>query len=247
MLSNRVFGVAASLMVALALVASGCGSKNKASSASGVPAASAKDSLFTEANLKPALAAIRARVGGVVNVATLKIEPRAASATVKQGGKLQVVSSDKAGTVQVAPVPVGIVATFRMSKVDASVPGKMLDTLSKKYGKKLEDVDYMVALADPISKKPFWDIFVRGGVQGPYQADIDGSNLSTAAERASAAMKAAPTTPAPSPAGPAPATGTGTTIPPDIAKIQQCVTKAGNDPAKAAACVTGAQSKAKTP
>lgn len=233
------------LVALLALPVAGCGKKSS-SSTPVAPVVAPADSLLTEGNLVKALSALRQKAGSSARASTVKIDPLTVTATLVRKNRFTFLTVDKSGRVQKSAAPAGATATFRLEKLDPTVPGRLLAELDKRYGKKLADIDAIVLLADPFSKKASWTIFVKGGKDGPYQADLDGSGLGTAAERAQkAASTAAPPSagssvvpqPGVPPNGP---TGAPSKLP-DIRKIQRCVQEANGQPKKIAACLKAAQ------
>lgn len=246
MRSSRVPGLFA-VLVLFAMLIAGCGGDDKSSGAPVIPSVGAADNLISQANLVKAVDKLKAEAGREAKATTVRIDPRALTATVSKKGKLRFVIVDAVGKVQSSTAPTGATATFPLSDLDPAVPDKLVAGLGR-FGKKLEDIDYVVLTADPFTGSPSWNVFVRGGVDGPYQADLDGSNLNTAAERAKTPTATAPGG-ATTPVGPATPSGgggvapptTNTALPPEIAKVQRCVLAAGSDAGKAAECIRKAR------
>lgn len=237
------------LLAVLAMLVAGCGSGNddKSSATSGT-SVSAADSMLSQANLTKGLDALRKRAGSKANATTVKIDPLTVTATVLRKNKFTFYTVDKGLNVQTSSAPPGAVATFKLRSLDPAVPAKLLAEMSSKYGKKLEDIDSVVLVADPFSKTPVWTIFVKGGKDGPYQADLDGSNLATAQDRAKQAATTPAAQPPGVPGGPAvPGSTTPNAAPPqlpaNIKKLQECVAKANGDQKKVAGCIKSAMKK----
>src|SRR5690349_3069143 len=151
---TRRLPVVALLVALLAVPVAGCGSDKKNSSSSGGPTVKAEDSMLSGANLTKGINALRSRAGTKANATTVKIDPLTVTATILRKDKFTFYTVDKGGNVQTSSAPPGAVATFKLSELDPNVPAKLLSDLASKYGKKLEDVDSIVLVADPFSKTP---------------------------------------------------------------------------------------------
>lgn len=214
---------------AVTALAAGCGG----SSTPDVSGAPASDSatLFKASNLSKVLDQTKGKLGGTP-VTVLKIEPR----DVKVVGETKTVTVDASGKSVVVGTPsIPGQATFDLGVVSPATVEKVVSDVESKAKLKQSDIAYVAVAVDPTNDKPFYGVYPVSGT-GHYQADINGGNLrsyggsssSAATQNGAASGGAATHSGTPS--------GGGTKNPQAIA---QCVSKAGGDPQKIAACTGG--------
>jgi hypothetical protein len=186
--------------------------------------------LFKASNLTKVLTQAQSQLGGTP-ITLLKIEPR----DVKVIGQNKTVTVDASGSAAAISTPaIPGQATFDLSVVSPATVEKVVSAVESKSGLKQSGIGYVAVAVDPINNKPFYGVYPLSGT-GHYQANINGSNLKSYGGSGGAT----PATGAPgggaSPAGGA--AGSGGAVNPQA--IANCVSKAGGDPAKIAACSKG--------
>jgi len=213
-MSTRTKGLTA--LFALTALVAGCGG-----SGSGAPdvsggAASDSATLFKASNLTKVLAQAKSQLGGTP-ITLLKIEPR----DVKVIGQNKTVTVDASGSAAVISTPsIPGQASFDLSVVSPATVEKVVSAVESKSGLKQSAIGYVVY---PVS------------ANGHYQANINGANLKSIGGSGGATPASGAPGSGGSPAGGAAPSG-GSVNPQAIAN---CVSKAGGDPAKIAACSNG--------
>jgi len=227
-MSTRTKGLTA--LFALTALVAGCGG-----SGSGAPdvsggAASDSATLFKASNLTKVLAQAKSQLGGTP-ITLLKIEPR----DVKVIGQNKTVTVDASGSAAVISTPsIPGQASFDLSVVSPATVEKVVSAVESKSGLKQSAIGYVAVAVDPINNKPFFGVYPVSA-NGHYQANINGANLKSIGGSGGATPASGAPGSGGSPAGGAAPSG-GSVNPQAIAN---CVSKAGGDPAKIAACSNG--------
>ncbi len=243
----------AALVAALAIVGGSiglvaCGSSNSSNVAKNVtsqPGDGAKDdSLFMQDNLTTAIKKFTDKFGSGP-VQNFKIEPNSIKATSASG--VEIVTKD--GSTEGTKIPGGVTIPtggggFAPGDIDTAAPEKIVKSLSSK-GVTLANTNYflvssaLAAVSTGTSSKPGWLIYTT---KGDFQADADGSNAKPLGSVPSSITTPGGTTvdtkkledtakTAASEATNAAKAAEGT-----AQSLQDCISKAGTDPTKLAAC-----------
>ena len=208
--------------VAVTVLVAACGGSS-APDVSGGPASDSA-TLFKASNLNKVLTQAKSELG-TTPVTALKIEPR----DVKVVGQSKTVTVDNGGKSLVVSTPSIPGSGFDLGLVSPATVESVVNAVESKTSLKQSSIAYVAVAVDPVSNKPFYGVYpVRGSSH--FQANINGGNLKEFGGLSSAS----------SGAGAAPSSGTpaggGASNPQAIAA---CVSKAGTDPAKIAACTRG--------
>jgi hypothetical protein len=187
--------------------------------------------LFKASNLTKVLTQAKSQLGGTP-ITLLKIEPR----DVKVIGQNKTVIVDASGSASVITTPaIPGQAAFDLSVVSPATVESVVSGVESKSGLKQSGIGYVAVAVDPINNKPFYGVYPLSGT-GHYQANINGSNLKSYGGSGGATPASGAPGGGASPAGGAAGSGGGAVNPQAIAN---CVSKAGGDPAKIAACSKG--------
>jgi hypothetical protein len=191
-----------------------------------------KDSLLRSENLGDAVAAAKKELGDGGTITIIKVDPGQLTVTGKKGdgkGTVLTISDDAKVKNRLPAPPIDAGGTFTADQVDPAAADKMVAAIEKQSGKKLEDLTYMALAVDPTNGKPFWTVFTKGSSLA-FMANLDGSGVHKLGT-------APPGQGAPKGGKKGGKKGGAATTPADRAKaIADCIKKAGNDPAKLAAC-----------
>ncbi len=216
------------VMGLVAVFVVGCGGGSGAPDVSG---GSASDSatLFKASNLTKVLSEAKSALGGSP-VTVLKIEPR----DVKVVGQSKTVTVDAAGKSFVVSTPsIAGGGTFDLGVVSPATVESVVGAVESKASLKQSDIAYVAVAVDPINNKPFYGVYPVSG-NGHYQATISGSNVKAFGGSSGAVSSSGSSSSGGSSKSSGSSSGGS-----NSQAIANCVSKAGTDPSKIAACTGG--------
>lgn len=139
-------------------------------------------SLLRPDELAKGLAVIRREGGGPgTKVMNFRLAPGRINAEIDADGKtvdLFIIPGGKLYSRDVSPIPPSrlvLQQALRVSDISTTGPSKMVRTLHRKSGIPLDDVNYLVPLADPITGKATWNLYLKS-TGDFYRAAINGAH-----------------------------------------------------------------------
>jgi hypothetical protein len=248
MLQIRIIGLVVALAIAGGVYAITSGGGSSASQISqdvtSVPGDGAKtDSLYHAANLDKALAKFTSKFGAGTKISTFKLEPNSIKVTSTTGDLIVGKHFETEGIAlpAAAGAALGSGGTITVADIDTAAPAKIVANLASK-GVTLGNVDYFIISKVFSEGKIGWDVYTTGN--GDFAASEHGSKVeplgssttttitggsssgtssaSSAEKQAKQAAKAAQ--------------GAASSAQSSASATQSCITKAGTDPTKLAAC-----------
>ncbi|HWH93839.1 MAG TPA: hypothetical protein VNT03_08255 [Baekduia sp.] len=202
-----------------------------------------EQSMFHAKRLDAGLAKVRAEVGADGKLLQLNIYPGYIQVDASTG------SEDKArsfriqedGKVDELPVTLtgpGRLAdnVFALAEVDTAIVEKLAGQAAAKEHSDLDDVSHVVVMIEPDSGTPGINVYLKNSRY--WRAALDGSGLSNPDQQARKTIDGVQKTLSGLDAGkaPAPATAAPDTAAPGAEDLATCITAAGTDATKIAAC-----------
>jgi len=225
-------------LFAVAGLVAGCGGSSGAPDVSGAPASDSA-TLYNAANLNKVLAQANSELAGSP-VTLLKIEPR----DVKIVGQSKTITVDSSGNSAVISTPsIPGQGGFNLAVVSPATVQKVVNAVKSKAGLTQSQIAYVAVGVNPVTNKPFYGIYPASG-NGHYQANINGSRLKSyggagGSSPGGYSPAGAGGSGGANPSGGAPNGGTPGSGAGNSQAIANCVSQAGGDPAKIAACTRG--------
>jgi len=232
--------VAALALAAASVLITACGgssnSQKVAKDVTSTAPGSASDSLYHEGSLKDAIKTFTDKFGtGAVQ--QFRIDPNSIRAVSSSG--VEIVGKDGATSGAKSPVKIPTVGNaFSPNDIDASAPSKIISSLKSK-GVTYDNVNYfLVSAASSLltgsSGTPGWLIY---STKGTFQAKQDGSDAKPLGANITSSITTATNAAKTTLTQATNAAKTAASQATNAAKsLQDCIAKAGNDPAKLAKC-----------
>ncbi|MBI5106597.1 MAG: hypothetical protein HZB46_16705 [Solirubrobacterales bacterium] len=195
-------------------------------------------SMFHQQPLDKALTAIRGKVGDDADLLQLAVYPGYVAVEVSTGSEDEgrAFKVDSKGHVKEFPLSLSGPGRlkdniFPLAKLDAATVEKLAAQVSQKESKGLDDVTHVIAMIDPVSGKPGWNVYLNGSKY--WRASLDGSGLSNPDDEARKTLDQAEKTIEQVSGG---SGGGATAAKPGASDLATCIQEAGTDAAKIQAC-----------
>ena len=191
-------------------------------------------SLYRAENFAKVIKTLRKEVGPEGVVTNLRLDASRANATIRTGGQGKNLTIAEGGDVKsTVSIPASTGDGFSPRKLNPKAPERIASAIKEQSGFGLDQIDYMVALQEPIDNKLEWDAFTKDNNHTNYLADADGRDV----HHPGGGTVESPGIGSSGSSG-SPSTGqTRTFTGKKAQEINECISKAGTDPAKIQACV----------